>query len=60
MILQTELLIGQYFDLTETEIEELDEEEFATYAAKALYLEKRQTEAMTHAINKGVGLLFGN
>lgn len=58
MILQTELLIQQYFGFSETQIEEFDEDEYADYAAKALYLEKRQTEMMVQAVNRGVGLLF--
>ena len=50
-------MIRSYFDIED--IDKLDEDRFAEMYAEALYLEKKEIEKMTVAVNNAIAKAFG-
>ena len=51
------MLIRSYFDIDN--IDELDKDRFAEIYAEALFLEEREIEKMTVAVNNAIAKAFG-
>lgn len=55
---QTNLLISLHFGLSDTEVEELPDDEYIELAAQAYFLEEREAELVKLGVLKAIGEIF--